>query len=409
MARCSEFRLGDSGEKLRVPMRILFLNTRDSYGADVAVHVSLMSHLPADDVEIFVLSNSEASDAAEMRERFTRLPRVNVMFLPLGRPAADTAGEGKLAKVRAYAPSAASLVRAAAFIRRHRIQIIHATDRPRDASYLGLLSRMTGAVSVVHMHSNAGRHLTRPTMWGMRQATTIFAVSNFIRDGLIDLGLGVQKIRTVYNAVNADYFDPALGARYRGPIRQQYGIPEGAPLVGIAARMTYWKGQRELLGAIAHLRGLHPDLHVLILGADEPAYRSVLEGMARDGGIAERVHFGGFHEDLRSFFHEIDIFVHPSYWEPFGLAIVEAMAMGKPVIACNAGGVPEIVTHGTDGWLVEPRSTEAVAVAMSALLKDAERRRRMGVAARATVRARFMPHHQCAHVVQQYAKLLAAA
>jgi glycosyltransferase involved in cell wall biosynthesis len=173
--------------------------------------------------------------------------------------------------------------------------------------------------------------------------------------------------------------------------------------------MTYWKGQRELLGAIAHLRGLHPDVHVLILGADEPEYRSVLEGVARDGEIGERVHFGGFSNDLRSFFHEIDIFVHPSYWEPFGLAIVEAMAMGKPVIACDAGGVPEIVTHGTDGWLVEPRSTEAVAVAMSALLKDAGRRREMGVAARATVRARFMPHHQCSQVIQQYEKLLAAA
>jgi glycosyltransferase involved in cell wall biosynthesis len=392
-----------------MPIRILFLNTRDNYGADVAVHVTLMSHFCADEVEIFVLTNSEASDAAEMRERFAQMPHIKVMFLPLGRPAEATAGHGKLAKVLAYAPSAASLARAAAFIRRNRIQIIHATDRPRDASYLSLLSRMTGAISVVHMHSNAGHHLTRPTMWGMRQATSIFAVSNFIRDGLIDLGLGPEKISTVYNAVDADYFEPDMDARYRQPVRQQYGIPASAPLLGIAARMTYWKGQRELLGAIAHLRGLHPDLQVLILGADEPEYRTTLESLAREGGIAERVHFGGFQKDLRPFLHEIDIFVHPSYWEPFGLAIVEAMAMRKPVIACNAGGVPEIITHGKDGWLVEPRSSEAVAAAMSALFKDPERRRRMGEAARATVRARFLPRHQCSQVAQQYAKLLAAA
>jgi glycosyltransferase involved in cell wall biosynthesis len=392
-----------------MPIRIMFLNTRDDYGADVAVHVTLMKHFSADDVEIFVLSNSEASNAAEMRERFAQIPSVKATFLPLGRPAEAVADEGTIAKVLAYVPSAASLVRAAAFVRRNRIQVIHATDRPRDASYVSVLAKMTGTISVVHMHSNAGRHLTRPTLWGMRQATSIFSVSNFIRDGLIDLGLGSQKISTIHNAVDADYFNPDMDAKFRRPIRQQYGIPEAAPLVGIAARMTYWKGQRELLGAVSQLRDLYQDLHVLILGADEPEYRLALESMARDGGIAERVHFAGFQQDLRPFLHEIDIFVHPSYWEPFGLAIVEAMAMRKPVIACNAGGVPEIITDGKDGALVEPKSSEAVATALTVLLRDPELRRRMGEAARATVRARFLPRHQCAHVAQHYAKLLAAA
>jgi glycosyltransferase involved in cell wall biosynthesis len=85
------------------------------------------------------------------------------------------------------------------------------------------------------------------------------------------------------------------------------------------------------------------------------------------------------------------------------------MAMRKPVIACNTGGVPEIITHGRDGWLVAERSHEAVATAMAALLKDGELCRQMGARARQTVRERFSPRQQSAAVTQRYASLIAAA
>ena len=101
--------------------------------------------------------------------------------------------------------------------------------------------------------------------------------------------------------------------------------------------------------------------------------------------------------------------MHPSYGEPFGLSIVEAMAMRRPVIACGTGGVPEIITHGTDGWLVEERSAEAVAAGITTLLNDAALCRQLGARARETVRNRFTPRQQCAAVVQRYASLIAAA
>jgi glycosyltransferase involved in cell wall biosynthesis len=171
--------------------------------------------------------------------------------------------------------------------------------------------------------------------------------------------------------------------------------------------MNPWKGQHELIGAVAMLRETFPDLHVMILGADVPAVRADFEQRAREGGIAERLHFGGFQQDVRPFLHQFDLFVHPSYGEPFGLAIVEAMAMRKPVIACNTGGVPEIITHGSDGWLVEERSAEAVATAITTLLNDPELCRQMGQRARETVRNRFTPRQQCAAVARRYASLVA--
>jgi glycosyltransferase involved in cell wall biosynthesis len=390
-----------------MPIRLLFLNTRDQCGADVAVHLSLMKHFSPEEVAVFVISNSEASDAAEMRVRFNDMPHVTSVFLPLGKPAVALSDKSRVGKALAYAPSLVSLARAASFVRRHRIQIVHATDRPRDASYVSLLGRMTRAISVVHMHAPVAG-LSRPTLWGMRKASAIFAVSESVRRDLINLGMGAGRIYTVHNAVDPDYFDPDRQTAANPSIRSQFGIPAGAPLVGIAARMNPWKGQYELIGAAARLRQTFPDLHVMILGADVPEMRADFAKRARDGGIAERVHFGGFQKDVRPFLHEFDLFVHPSYAEPFGLSIVEAMAMRKPVIACNTGGVPEIITHGSDGWLVEERSAEAVASAMSTLLGNRELCGQLGARARETVRNRFTPRQQSAAATRLYANLLAA-
>jgi glycosyltransferase involved in cell wall biosynthesis len=390
-----------------MPIRLLFLNTRDQCGADVAVHLSLMKHFPPDEVEVFVISNSEAADAADMRARFAAMPHVKVKFMPLGKPAGALASQGRLARWLAYVPSVVSLARTALFVLLHRIQIIHSTDRPRDASYTAVLGRVTGAITVVHMHAPV-TELTRPTMWGMRNATGIFAVSEAVREKLIELELEPAKIATVYNAVDADYFDPDKPLEPR-PIREQFGIPANAVLAGIAARMNPWKGQYELIGAVALLREKFPDLHIMILGAEVPAMRAEFEQRAREGGIADRLHFGGFQNDVRPFLHEFELFVHPSYGEPFGLSIAEAMAMRRPVVACVTGGVPEIITHGKDGWLVEEGSAEAVAEAITTLLDDAGLRQQVGAQARETIRSRFTPAQQCAAATTQYQKLIAAA
>ena len=391
-----------------MPIRLLFLNTRDSCGADVAVHLMLIANFAPSEVQVFVVSNSEASDADDVRMRLAAMPHVTSTFLPLGKPAEKLAGKGKFGKVQAYWPSAASLMKVAAFIRRHRIQIIHATDRPRDASYVSLLGYLSGAISVVHMHATPTQ-LPYPTMWGMHNAIAVLAVSDWIRNSLIGMGITANKIFTVHNAVDPDHFDPDKKLEGRATIRDRFGIPSDAPIAGIAARMNPWKGQFELIGAVSRLRDTLPNLHVMILGADVPHMRAQYEKKAREGGVADRVHFGGFQKDIRPFLQEFDLFVHPSYGEPFSLVILEAMAMQKPVIACGTGGIPEMITHGRDGWLVKERSEEEVAAAISTLLNDGARSREMAQRARETVRERFTPRHQCAAVLQRYASLIAAA
>jgi len=390
-----------------MPTRLLFLNSRDQCGADVAVHLELMRSFDPDEVAIHVISNSEAADVLDMRKRLGALPDVTSTFMPLGKPASALADRSKLGKTLSYCPALASLAKAAVYVRKHRIQVIHSTDRPRDASFASLLGRMTGAVSVVHMHAHVS-DLSRPTVWGMRNATAILAVSESTRRNLIDLGLEAKKIYTVHNAVDADFFDPDAQVALSPSIREQFRIPREAPLAGIAARMNPWKGQIELIDAAVLLRERFPDLHVMILGADVPEMRKEYEKRARAGGVIDRIHFGGYQQDVRPFLQEFDLFVHPSYGEPFGLSIVEAMAMRKPVIACNSGGVPEIITHGTDGWLVEERCAEAVAAGIGTLLDNRELRIKMGERARETVSRRFTPRQQAAAVAELYAQLVTA-
>lgn len=392
-----------------MPIRLMFLNTRDQCGADVAVHLTLMSSFDPARVAVHVISNSEAADANEMRERFAAIPHLTSVFLPLGKPSHQLADRGKLGRLSAYLPSAISLAKAAIIARRWGIQVVHATDRPRDASYVTLLGRLCNATSVVHMHAHA-TDLTGPTLWGMRKSTAIFAVSDAIRRELMHLGLPGSKIHTLHNSVDTAWFDPDLPVTDTagGALRERFGIPAGAPLAGIAARMNPWKGQIELIRATALLKDRFPDLHVMILGADVPEMRSTYERLAREGGIMERVHFGGFQRDVRPFMREFDLFVHPSYGEPFGLSIAEAMAMRKAVIACDTGGVPEIITHGQDGWLVAERSADAVAEAMAVLLENAELRRRLGQQARETICRRFTPAAQSAAATDLYQRLIAS-
>lgn len=156
-------------------------------------------------------------------------------------------------------------------------------------------------------------------------------------------------------------------------------------LVGIVGRLQEWKGQDVFLRAAALIAGTHPDVKFLVVGGAvlgwEGDYPQRLQGLARDLGIADRVHFAGHQDDVYPWFDALDVVVHASFGEPFGLVLVEAMALGKPLIATNSGGPADIVEHGTSGLLVPPGNHEAMADALIGLLDDSERSGRMGSAA----------------------------
>ena len=121
-----------------------------------------------------------------------------------------------------------------------------------------------------------------------------------------------------------------------------------------------------------------PAVHYLIIGGGGSEYGARLKAITVERRIAERVHLVGFQNLFTSYLSAMDLYVHPSLKEAFGLAVVEAMAMGKAVVATTTGGLPEVVAQGETGLLVPPGDVESLAAAVVSLLEDRVRREQMG-------------------------------
>jgi len=157
----------------------------------------------------------------------------------------------------------------------------------------------------------------------------------------------------------------------------------------------------EANGAAKHLDS--PPLHLHIFGDGDETYISELKTFLHEKGLTERVTFHGKvpQDELIQHYDRCDLLLVPSLWqEPFGLVVAEAMARGLPVIASNVGGPAEILTHEINGLLVEAGNEQALALAISQLIKDPEKRKRFGQAARATVQQRFVIEENASRVEQ---------
>lgn len=213
-------------------------------------------------------------------------------------------------------------------------------------------------------------------------------------------GVAADSVPVIYNGIDAAAFgrvegvdgaDGAGGADGTDidALRQRLGLPADAWLAGLFGRLAPWKGQHIALDAIARL----PDAHLVLVGAPlfgEDAYAQRLHEQAAALGIANRVHFAGFQDDVPAWMKAMDVILHTSTEpEPFGRVIVEGMAAARPVIAAAAGGVTEIVRHGQNGWLVKPGDVGALADAIGTLRADPALAQRLARQARDDARSTF--------------------
>lgn len=166
-------------------------------------------------------------------------------------------------------------------------------------------------------------------------------------------------------------------ADYRGTgraIREHLGWAEGVRVVGIVGRLQPWKGQRVFLEAAALVGSTRPDVRFAVVGGAvlgwEGSYPDELRQMAHQLGLGTRVHFAGHQSDVYPWYDALDVVVHASAREPFGLVLVEAMALGRPLVAAAAGGPMEVVEDGVSGLLVPPGDPAALAQAVGRVLDD---------------------------------------
>jgi len=233
-------------------------------------------------------------------------------------------------------------------------------------------------------------------------ATRVIAISGAV-------AASYRGSEVVYNGVDLDEFKRPDGSRDR--IRKDFGVPDGAMLIGTIGQIVPWKGQDILLRALPAVIKGFPGLKCLIVGdvmfkADLPFRRKLIK-LSENLGISKNVVFTGFRGDVPDLLGAMDVFVLSSFSEPFGRVIIEAMAAGVPVVAARAGGVPEIIDDGQDGILVKPGDTRELAGSVARLLGDNLERQRLARAAAKKVGSRFSIGKHVGSVERVWEDLLA--
>jgi glycosyltransferase involved in cell wall biosynthesis len=174
--------------------------------------------------------------------------------------------------------------------------------------------------------------------------------------------------------------------------RKQFDIPQSKLVVGMLGRLDPQKGQEEFIRTIPILLKHQTHLHFVIAGDEtegQHGFKKNLRDLSIELGVSDEVQFLPFTDAVPEFMSAIDIFVLPSHAETFGFVLVEALAMGKAIVATNSGGVPEIITDGSTGLLVPPRDGQALADALLRLLKDQRLRSSFSSEARTDALNRF--------------------
>lgn len=181
-----------------------------------------------------------------------------------------------------------------------------------------------------------------------------------------------RPLRLVYPGVSLERFDAAR-AETPGAARHALGLPPTGTLIGIVGRLQRWKGMHVLIDALPAVRARHPGARVVIVGGAhelEPDYPAVLSAQVTRLGLEGSVIVAGFQTDVPRWMQAMDVIVHASDREPFGIVVIEAMALGKPVVAGAAGGPAEVITPGVDGLLAPFGDAAALAQAVLQYLDD---------------------------------------
>jgi L-malate glycosyltransferase len=332
-------------------------------------------------------------------------------------PIAGTTGSLRLHPL--HTPRAlAELGVAAAQLRRtahrHGVDVVHANSI-RAGVVLGLAR--PPCARVVHVRDCLPASLVASATLRLiaSTATVVVANSRYTADSVGALAPRA-RLRVAYSPVDVRRFDD--GRIDRTWARERLGqAGERRLLLGVVAQLTPWKGQDTAVQALELLCREGVDAHLLLIGSakfvaratrfDNRAYVERLHQLVGRAGLRDRVSFMGEREDVPELIRALDVLLAPSWEEPLGRSLLEAMALSVPVIATNLGGPPEIVRDGQEGFLVEPRDPGAWAAAIGRLAEHLEQAREMGRAGRLRVEQAFTVDHHLATILDVYEQALA--
>lgn len=286
-----------------------------------------------------------------------------------------------------------------------KIDLIHVHAAPELMLAVKLFLPQIPIVFTVHGYHGAGKNWSywlgsQLANWG---ADRVIAVCRGEGNILLGYGLKRHKLTVIYNGVCL----PSISENSCQALRQKLALGEGEIVIGTLARLTPEKGITYLLEAFCQLVRQYNNLRLVIAG--EGKQRHELEKQVTNRHLHSKVNFLGYIDRSENFLALVDIFVLPSLQEAFSLAILEAMALAKPIVATKVGGTPEQIPSAQIGMLVPPRSISGLTVALAKLISDPQLRQTMGQAAQAYYRENFTLEKMLQQTATIYADLLESA
>jgi len=263
-------------------------------------------------------------------------------------------------------------------VREHDIDLVH-THMPLPASIarIALPSRKRGGPGFVHTEHNMWGRYRLPTRWANRLTYRRNAVVIAVSEGVAGSIESSVPVEVVVHGIDVDAMSSGPDARAHA--RQILGIDQDAPVLGTVGNFTAKKDQGTLIDAFAQVHAERPDAKLLLVGLGP--LEDQLKAQAERLGLTQDVVFTGMRDDVFDLLPGLDVFVLSSRFEGLPIALLEAMASGVAPVVTRVGGIPEVITDGEDGVLVEPGDAGALATALSKLLADDEGRSTIGEAA----------------------------
>ena len=214
------------------------------------------------------------------------------------------------------------------------------------------------------------------------------------------------QVKTIYNGIDLTTFSNMDSARERSQVRAELGIPPEADVLVTVAVLRPPKGIQFLIRAMPAILASHPNTYYLVVGSG--SHRDALVEEVSRAGVNERVVFAGMRKDVPRLLASSDIFVLPTLTEALPTVLAEAMAARLPLIASRVGGIPEMVTEGQNGFLIEPEDQESLSRACIRLLKNQEERAEMGAEGWKIVNQKFSIQRQVEQLKDFYLEQLKA-
>jgi len=295
------------------------------------------------------------------------------------------------------------VLRLARWFRQQRVDVVHTHLFTAD-SYGRVAARLAGVPAVfstahatVVCEGAARRAVHRALSW---ISTRVIVCSEEVGRVMREQDhLRSSRLVVIPNGINIDRLAGACGEG----VRAEFAVPHDALLIGVVGRLHPAKGHRDLFAAMERLRngGLMPTC--LVIGSGD--LRRELEEEASRLGLADRVVFTGQRSDVPRLLAALDVLAMPSRWEGLPIALLEAMAMSRPIVTTRVGGIPDVIQDEDNGLLVPPADPAALAGALRRMLTDQQLRERLGRRALETLRERY----DVARTASAYEGLYAAA